>query len=289
MSIGNLPAELALDASVYFGDSLLPHVKNLVLPLISFNSFQLTEKDPSGTLKAATITSNGLFLAPHKHLLALTQEATISPPSLVLPTAYITSKNRILVLGSGFVVLPAVDFFARLQGAYVTVGTSTFDVGDAHSVPLASNNLDEALQLAKNRENVSAILCNVSDAQQLRDLISKHDLVLRFIPISLLVTTLCHRSFLPATMHVEVAKLCIATGRNMVTASYISPEMAKLDGAARECGISILNEMGLDPGIDHMIAMKVGGCGTLHFTFRYAEDPRSISRSFARFNRLVEC
>jgi alpha-aminoadipic semialdehyde synthase len=42
----------------------------------------------------------------------------------------------------------------------------------------------------------------------------------------------------------------------MVTASYISPTMRELNDAAKEAGITILNEMGVDPGIDHMLAME---------------------------------
>jgi len=61
---------------------------------------------------------------------------------------------------------------------------------------------------------------------------------------------------LPATMHVPVARECIAEGRHMVTASYVSEDMRMLDGKARASGVVLLNEVGLDPGIDHMTAMR---------------------------------
>ena len=64
-------------------------------------------------------------------------------------------------------------------------------------------------------------------------------------------------SMLPAFMHVEVAKVAIESGVNVITPSYVSPEMKTLDGAAREAGVLVLNELGLDPGIDHMSAMQV--------------------------------
>lgn len=64
-------------------------------------------------------------------------------------------------------------------------------------------------------------------------------------------------SMLPAFMHVEVAKVAIEAGVNVITPSYVSPEMKALDGAAREAGVLVLNELGLDPGIDHMSAMQV--------------------------------
>ncbi len=64
-------------------------------------------------------------------------------------------------------------------------------------------------------------------------------------------------SMLPARFHPLVAELCVEHGVNMVTASYVSPEMKALDREARNKGVILLNECGLDPGIDHMSAMKV--------------------------------
>lgn len=64
-------------------------------------------------------------------------------------------------------------------------------------------------------------------------------------------------SMLPASMHVEVARDCIALKKDVITPSYVADEMWPLDKEAREAGILILNEMGVDPGIDHMSAMKL--------------------------------
>lgn len=64
-------------------------------------------------------------------------------------------------------------------------------------------------------------------------------------------------SMLPARFHLMVAKDCIKHSKNMLTASYISDEMLALNNKAIEKGIVIMNEIGLDPGIDHMSAMKV--------------------------------
>jgi saccharopine dehydrogenase (NAD+, L-glutamate forming) len=82
----------------------------------------------------------------------------------------------------------------------------------------------------------------VNDADQRQSLIQTHDLVI---------------SMLPAHMHVEVAKDCLAFGKHMVTASYISPAMEELDQEVRAKNLVFMNECGLDPGIDHMSAMKV--------------------------------
>jgi saccharopine dehydrogenase-like NADP-dependent oxidoreductase len=62
---------------------------------------------------------------------------------------------------------------------------------------------------------------------------------------------------IPPSMHVIVAKACLKHGINMVTTSYISPEMMALDKEAKKVGIIILNEIGEDPGIDHMGAMQM--------------------------------
>jgi len=64
-------------------------------------------------------------------------------------------------------------------------------------------------------------------------------------------------SMLPARMHIMVAKDCVRLKKHLVTASYVSSEIAELDQTAKESGVLLLNEIGLDPGIDHMSAMQV--------------------------------
>ncbi|MGB5404614.1 saccharopine dehydrogenase family protein [Robiginitalea sp.] len=64
-------------------------------------------------------------------------------------------------------------------------------------------------------------------------------------------------SMLPPSLHLQVAKDCLEAGKNLITASYISEEMRKLDAAVQEKGLVFMNEIGLDPGIDHMSAMQV--------------------------------
>lgn len=64
-------------------------------------------------------------------------------------------------------------------------------------------------------------------------------------------------SMLPARLHIEVAKDCITYKKHMVTASYVSEEMQELDDAAKSNGLIFMNEIGVDPGIDHMSAMHV--------------------------------
>jgi saccharopine dehydrogenase-like NADP-dependent oxidoreductase len=87
-----------------------------------------------------------------------------------------------------------------------------------------------------------AIAFDVFNAEQRKEEISKAAIVV---------------SMLPASMHIEVAKDCLEMGKHLCTASYISKEMKALDEAAKTKGLIFLNEIGLDPGIDHLSAMKL--------------------------------
>ena len=62
-------------------------------------------------------------------------------------------------------------------------------------------------------------------------------------------------SLVPTTLHTIVARQCVDAKTNLVTASYVSPELASLHDSAQEAGVVIMNECGLDPGIDHLLAM----------------------------------
>jgi saccharopine dehydrogenase-like NADP-dependent oxidoreductase len=101
---------------------------------------------------------------------------------------------------------------------------------------------ENAHKLINNHQNAIAIVLDVFDKKQREEQIQKADLVI---------------SMLPARFHLDVAKDCIAFNKHMVTASYISDEMKALDAAAKKKGLVFMNEIGLDPGIDHMSAMQV--------------------------------
>ena len=105
---------------------------------------------------------------------------------------------------------------------------------------------DLSLELAQkktnNHPNATPIALDIFNAQQRQDAIQKATIVI---------------SMLPAHLHIEVAKDCILFNKHMVTASYISEAMQALDAEAKAKGLIFMNEIGLDPGIDHMSAMKV--------------------------------
>lgn len=64
-------------------------------------------------------------------------------------------------------------------------------------------------------------------------------------------------SFVPPWLHMPVLTACVKQGISVATSSYVSPDMMKLDAEAKQKGLTILNECGLDPGIDIMGTMKI--------------------------------
>jgi saccharopine dehydrogenase-like NADP-dependent oxidoreductase len=134
--------------------------------------------------------------------------------------------QKILILGAGLVAKPIVQYL----------------LGKDYYVTVASNTLDRAVQMIGSHPNGAAVNWDASDDPGLDKLISAHDLTV---------------SLLPYLFHLMVARHCIKHGKNMVTASYMKPEMKALDQEAKDAGIIILNEIGLDPGIDHMSAMRI--------------------------------
>ena len=99
-----------------------------------------------------------------------------------------------------------------------------------------------AQKKTKNHPNATAIALDIFDENQRKQAIEQASIVI---------------SMLPAHLHIEVAKDCIAYKKHLVTASYISDAMQELDVLAKENNLIFMNEIGLDPGIDHMSAMKV--------------------------------
>ncbi len=134
---------------------------------------------------------------------------------------------KILVLGAGLVTRPHVRYL--------------LDVPDL-KVIVASRTVSKAEALVNGHPQGEAVALNVDDESKLEELISQSDLSV---------------SMLPYVYHPKVADLCVKHKKHMVTTSYVKEAMQALDGPAREAGVILLNEIGVDPGIDHMSAMKV--------------------------------
>lgn len=194
--------------------------------------------------------------------------------------------KKVLVLGAGLVARPLVNYLLDLPDFLVTV---------------ADVEAGRAARLVAGRPRGAAEVLDIADRAALAAAVGRADLVV---------------SMVPYTFHPVVAELAIEQGRPVVTASYIGPAMRALDARAKERGVILLNELGLDPGIDHMEAMRVihgvhdaGGqvlgftswCGGLPapeantnpFGYKFSWSPRGVllasknSAKFLRDGRIV--
>lgn len=142
---------------------------------------------------------------------------------------------EVLILGAGRMCEPAVKYLS--DGQFIT-----WQPGNPHrhtihvpvDVVLASLFLEDAEKVVEGIPNATAAQLDVSDGARLRDLISEANVVI---------------SLLPANCHIPVANACIELKKHLVTASYVSSEMALLDDKAKQADVALLCEMGLDPGI----------------------------------------
>ena len=135
--------------------------------------------------------------------------------------------KRILILGAGLVAKPLVRYL--------------LDQPD-FEVEVASRTVSKAVKLIDGHPKGTAKELNLKSEEGLRDEVSRADLVISLVPYA---------------FHPKVAKYCIDFRKHMVTTSYVSEIMQNLDAEAKRAGIIILNEIGLDPGIDHMEAMRI--------------------------------
>ncbi|GKY93751.1 hypothetical protein MPSEU_000342200 [Mayamaea pseudoterrestris] len=196
--------------------------------------------------------------------------------------------KRVLILGAGHVSKSVVEYLGRSEHVCVTVASEK----EADAL--------EASKLAKNGRHMAVDVAN--NVRLVSELIEDSDLVI---------------SLLPAPMHTRIAEECIFHQAAMVTASYESDEMRTKGKRAAAAGVVILNEVGLDPGLDHMSAMKIiddikgrGGtltlfssvCGGLPspeaadnpFRYKFSWSPRGVIRAslnsakYRAENRVVE-
>ena len=136
--------------------------------------------------------------------------------------------KRVLVLGAGLVAGPLVRYLLDECGYQVTV---------------ASRTLSKAEALVGDGPRGRALPFDITTGESaLPDMVGQADLVV---------------SLLPYIHHVQVAQQCVRRGRHLVTTSYVSEAMRALDEEAKRAGVMLLNEIGLDPGIDHMSAKRV--------------------------------
>jgi saccharopine dehydrogenase-like NADP-dependent oxidoreductase len=139
-------------------------------------------------------------------------------------------KKTILILGSGMMVEPLIDTLLKRPENHLIIAT---------------NSISAYKQIASkcNSSKISGFeLDVVKDTQNLDNLVTQSDIVI---------------SYLPPLLHEYIAKSCLRNSRNMVTTSYISDFMKKISSEAAAKNLIFMNEIGLDPGIDHLITHKV--------------------------------
>jgi saccharopine dehydrogenase-like NADP-dependent oxidoreductase len=138
--------------------------------------------------------------------------------------------KKILIIGAGRSASSLIKYLldkSASENLHITIGDLS---------------IDSAKEKIGNNPNAKALVLDIKNAQQRQNEIQKADIVI---------------SMLPANLHIEIAQDCIRFNKHMVTASYISDEMQALNEQAIEKNLIFMNEVGLDPGIDHMSAMKV--------------------------------
>ncbi|MBW2453699.1 MAG: saccharopine dehydrogenase NADP-binding domain-containing protein, partial [Deltaproteobacteria bacterium] len=134
--------------------------------------------------------------------------------------------KKVVLFGAGLVSPPFIRYLLD-NGVQLTVAS------------LPEPRIEEVLD---GHPNGRAVPLDVNDDEALREQVAGADVAV---------------SLLPATLHPRVARACIDQGVHMLTTSYVSPEMRALDAEARAKDVLLLNELGVDPGIDHMSAMAV--------------------------------
>lgn len=220
-SIDNMPAQMPVEATEQFGNLLFPYVIDM---LNCATDMPLDRLQCAPEVKRAIITDSGELTPDYEYIDDLRKQKAAQ--SLHKARAVGTNDKKVLLLGAGMVAGPVADFYSRQSNVLLTVATES--QADGQKLCVAPN--------------ISNIVVDVNTEQDiLSNLIKEHDLVV---------------SLLPFTFHPAVAKMCIKHGRNMCTSSYVSPELQELHKAARDAGVTIMNESGLDPGIDHMLAME---------------------------------
>jgi len=138
--------------------------------------------------------------------------------------------RNILIIGAGRSATSLIKYLldkSEAEKLFITIG----DISEKN-----------AQKFTQGHPNAKGILLDVFNTEQRQECIKNADLVI---------------SMLPARFHMEAAKDCINFGKNLVTASYVSKEMRALDEDVKAKGLIFMNEIGVDPGIDHMSAMQV--------------------------------
>ncbi|KAL1117383.1 hypothetical protein AAG570_004709, partial [Ranatra chinensis] len=220
-SIDNMPTQLPREATDFFGDLLYPYVWDI---LESDATQPLDKHGFTPEVYNAIIASNGKLTPNYEYIQEL---RTLNLRSKHKADGSSGDMKRVLVLGAGFVSGPVLEYLHRDPKILITAGSSVREELDS---------------VCRGMGRVDPVLVDVLERpDHLSSLVEEADCVI---------------SLLPNQLHPRVAEACIHHSTHLVTASYLSQEMEALHNRAVEAGITVVNEVGLDPGIDHLLAME---------------------------------
>ncbi|XP_022910037.1 alpha-aminoadipic semialdehyde synthase, mitochondrial [Onthophagus taurus] len=219
-SIDNMPTQIPRESTDMFGDMLFPYAIDIIK---SDATKPLESQSFLPAVESAIIASNGKLTNNFEYINELRKVGIKSSQQ----GADGVQLKKIVILGTGRVSAPLVEYLHR-----------DMDVG----IVVASEEKDQCDDLARKYGGVESRYVNaIENPASVQELVKGADVVI---------------SILPAPMHPVVAKACIQEKVHMVTASYASDTMKELHEAAVNAGVTILNEVGLDPGIDHLLALE---------------------------------
>jgi alpha-aminoadipic semialdehyde synthase len=238
LGVDNLPAEFPREASAHFSSQLLQFVDALSSLDAEKPFLDSYKENFPKEIYNSCIVADGKLTPNFEYIqeLRAKNEAAKMASSKTTSNATFSRaastnvqgvpQKHVLVLGSGYVAAPLVEWI--------------HDRG--HKVTVASNQWESVKALADPYINVEPVLLDTANEEAVGKLVQSADVVV---------------SLIPAYMHMSVVKQCLKHKKNMVTASYVSPEMREVNEEFKKNKLILLNEVGLDPGIDHMSALHV--------------------------------
>ncbi|XP_044259729.1 alpha-aminoadipic semialdehyde synthase, mitochondrial isoform X1 [Tribolium madens] len=221
-SIDNMPTQIPRESTDFFGDLLFPYAQDIM----KSNAQQPLESHSfCPAVDGAIIASNGKLTPNYEYIQELRKSAIKSRHKASSESSSV--EKQVVIVGAGRVAAPLVEYLHRDKSVGITVACEKKDLSD---------------NLARAFPGIESLYLNaVENPNTLEEIVKKADVAV---------------SILPANLHHIVAQACIKEGTHMVTASYMSQEMKNLHQEAVDAGITVLNEIGLDPGVDHLLALE---------------------------------
>ncbi|XP_034184998.1 lysine ketoglutarate reductase/saccharopine dehydrogenase [Osmia lignaria lignaria] len=220
-SIDNMPTQLPKESTDFFGNLLYPYALDIIK---SDARVPLEEHNFTPAVHDAIIASNGRLTSNFEYIQEL---RLLNQRSKHKADNSEVQNKKVVVLGAGYVSAPLVEYLHRDSKIHLMV---------------ASQLKEEADVLANKYPGVESVLLNVLERPDtLKDIVETADVVV---------------SLLPYSLHHVIGDVCIKAKTHLVTASYTNEDVKALHDQAVAADVTILNEVGLDPGIDHLLALE---------------------------------